>query len=125
MQADSRLQAFAAKCLEGFDFFRAPLSAADRERRTNSQLTRRQLELLDRWGYPYVLDEYRFHMTLTGPLPKQERDFFRFNLERAFADRAGEAVELDAISVMKQDNSASTLSRASPVSVAALNAALS
>ena len=106
VQANSRLQAFAAKCLEGFDSFRAPLSAADRERRTKSQLTPRQVELLDRWGYPYVLDEYQFHMTLTGSLPEQERGFFRFNLERAFADRAGEAIELDAISVMKQDNPA-------------------
>ena len=29
----------------------------------------RQRELLERWGYPYVMDQWRFHMTLTGPLP--------------------------------------------------------
>jgi hypothetical protein len=24
--------------------------------------------MLARWGYPYVMDEFRYHMTLTGPL---------------------------------------------------------
>jgi hypothetical protein len=28
----------------------------------------RQRNYLDRWGYPYVMEEFRFHMTLTGRL---------------------------------------------------------
>ena len=56
----------AADCVSEFDAFRAPLTEADRARRNPSRLTPRQREHLDRWGYPYVMDDFRFHMTLTG-----------------------------------------------------------
>ncbi|MEM7748306.1 MAG: DUF1045 domain-containing protein, partial [Pseudomonadota bacterium] len=38
--------------------------------RLRSPLTDKQIENLDAWGYPYVFDEFRFHMTLTGRLPE-------------------------------------------------------
>ncbi len=95
---------FAADCLEAFDQFRAPLSAADRARRLKSSRSDRQIELLDRWGYPYALDEFRFHMTLTGALPDNMGNPFREALELAFAERSNDSFELDAISVMRQDD---------------------
>jgi len=98
------ISSFAADCLKAFDEFRAPLSTADRERRLKSRLSVRQIELLDRWGYPYVLGEYRFHMTLTGALPDNMSNAFREAMEFAFADRAQDSFELDAISVMRQDD---------------------
>lgn len=103
-EAREDISTLAAKCLKVFDEYRAPLSAADRERRLQSKLSAHQIELLDRWGYPYVLDEYRFHMTLTGALPDNLRDMFRHALAHAFAERAGDTFELDAISVMRQDD---------------------
>jgi hypothetical protein len=59
---------------------------------------------LDQWGYPYVLDEYRFHMTLTGALLETCGIRFREALEHAFAERSNDSLELDAISVMRQDD---------------------
>ena len=56
-----------------FDKFRAPMTAADRERRMAANLTPRQREHLEHWGYPYVFEDFRFHMTLTGPLAETER----------------------------------------------------
>jgi hypothetical protein len=47
----------AADCVSAFDSFRAPLTEADRARRNPSQLTPKQREHLDRWGYPYVMDD--------------------------------------------------------------------
>ena len=41
---------------------------AELARRRAGGLTPRQDELLQRWGYPFVLEEFRFHMSLTGPL---------------------------------------------------------
>jgi len=70
--ADLNELAFAA--VKHFEPFRAPLSAGDRARRVASaDLTARQLELLDTFGYPYVAEQFRFHMTLTGPLPDADR----------------------------------------------------
>lgn len=70
---DAPLARLAETCVEEFDRFRAPLSAADRERRLQTRLTRRQADNLERWGYPYVFDDFRFHMTLTGSLESTTR----------------------------------------------------
>ena len=57
-----------------FEPFRAPLSAAGREKRIrDGRLGPRQIEYLDRFGYPYVMEEFRFHMTLTDRLGDTER----------------------------------------------------
>ena len=49
-----------------FDRFREAISDADRQRQLSERLTDRQRHYLETYGYPFVLDEYRFHMTLTG-----------------------------------------------------------
>ena len=65
-ESSTELQHLADCCVRDLDQFRAPLSADDIARRKRTPLTQRQLLLLERWGYPYVFDEYRFHMTLTA-----------------------------------------------------------
>jgi hypothetical protein len=60
--------ALAATVVAALDALRAPLTAADRARRKPDDLTARQRDLLDQWGYPYVMDEFRFHLTLTNGL---------------------------------------------------------
>lgn len=67
------LHALADACVRHFERFRAPLVDNDRARRLESKLSSRQIEYLDRWGYPFVFDDYRFHMTLTGALPDLQR----------------------------------------------------
>jgi putative phosphonate metabolism protein len=62
------LSRLADACVTDFDAFRAPLESDELARRHAAGLTLRQMELLARWGYPYVLDEFRFHLTLTGPI---------------------------------------------------------
>ncbi len=62
-KAISRL---ADACLRFFEPLRAPLSPADMERHRMKPLTERQERLLMRFGYPFVLEDYRFYMALTG-----------------------------------------------------------
>ena len=63
------LDAMAAAVVEGLDAFRAAPDAAEIARRNPDALTPRLRALLDRWGYPHVMEEFRFHVTLAGPLP--------------------------------------------------------
>ncbi|GAB6051929.1 DUF1045 domain-containing protein [Magnetospira thiophila] len=77
------LTALAASCVKELDPLRAPLSAAALERRRMAGLTPRQDAFLRRWGYPYVLEEFRFHLTLTGPLPVDQRAPLQERLEAA------------------------------------------
>lgn len=98
------LDALAFDVVKIFEPFRAPLSAADRARRLASPLTSRQIEQLDRWGYPYVGEDFRFHMTLTGPLHADVRDSVRTGLVRLHAERvADEPVLVDRLCVFKQE----------------------
>lgn len=62
------LQALAATVVAALDGFRAPLTEAEIARRRPEHLTPRQRELLRLWGYPYVMEEFRFHLTLTDRL---------------------------------------------------------
>lgn len=64
------LNALAAACVQDLDKFRAPASEAELTRRRAANLTPDQDVNLRQWGYPYVLDAFRFHITLTGRLEK-------------------------------------------------------
>lgn len=68
------LDRFAADVVRAFEPFRAPLSAADIARRKPETLPEPERTYLHDWGYPYVFDAFRFHMTLTGPVPAERQD---------------------------------------------------
>ncbi len=70
----SSLNHLAERVAVDLDPLRAPLNDAELAKRRKSGLTDRQDEYLRRWGYPYVLDEFRFHLTLTGPLPAEDAE---------------------------------------------------
>jgi 2'-5' RNA ligase len=57
-----------ADAVRFFDRFRAPAGAEEIAARKPGMLSERQRENLAAWGYPYVGDDYRFHMTLTGEI---------------------------------------------------------
>lgn len=63
------LQDLAASVVRALEPFRAPLTEAEIARRRPERLTPRQRELLDIYGYPFVMEEFRFHLTLTDRLP--------------------------------------------------------
>ena len=65
-QAD--IAALAQRCVSHFDDFRAAPDEAELARRLCKPLDARQRELLERWGYPYTEEQYRFHMTLSAPI---------------------------------------------------------
>ena len=62
------MDALAEACVREFDPFRAPLSEADIARRRKANLTPAQDARMLEWGYPYIFDDFRFHMTLTSAI---------------------------------------------------------
>ena len=92
----------AAACVTDFDRFRAPASAEDIQKRVAHGLTARQRALLDLWGYPYVLDEFRFHVTLTDRLADAERARLRGLLEPMLRAVEAERVSFGSICLFEQ-----------------------
>jgi len=97
------LDALANQCTTSFDAFRAPMTLKERARRTASNLSLSQMQNLDRWGYPFVFEDFRFHMTLTGPLPEAARDHIIAVLRRAFERMCGQGeIAIDRLALVKQ-----------------------
>jgi putative phosphonate metabolism protein len=105
-EPSAELRELAAECTRAFDFFRAALTTEDRVRRNPEKLTPRQCEYLDRWGYPYVMEEFRFHMTLTGRLPAERRGDVMAMLQSRFAVIGPATLEIDRIALFRQDDAA-------------------
>ncbi len=69
---DTSVKDLAQQVVEALDPFRAPLTDADIARRAPSRLSDQQRYNLNKWGYPHVMSDYRFHVTLTGSLKADE-----------------------------------------------------
>jgi putative phosphonate metabolism protein len=62
------LNQLAADCVQQLHNLAAPLSEIELARRRSASLTPGEDALLVAWGYPYVLQHFQFHLSLTGPL---------------------------------------------------------
>lgn len=87
---EAALLDLAAAVVEGTNDLRASLTEAEIARRRPDRLSARQRNLLALWGYPYVMEEFRFHLTLTdrldepAPIQSALEDFFAPVLPRPF-----------------------------------------
>jgi putative phosphonate metabolism protein len=93
------LQKRASDCVTVFDRFRAPLDDADISRRKPERLTANERRNLMAWGYPYVLDDFRFHMTVTGPVEREDQSAMRAAIEGHFAGLLDQPREIDTLSL--------------------------
>ena len=67
-------------------------------------MTSRQHKHLDRWGYPYVMEDFRFHMTLTGRLEDGRRGPIMAILRNRFSAIGLKTLAIDRIAVFRQDD---------------------
>lgn len=98
------LSDLAAATVEALDGFRAPPCEAELARRRRSGLTDRQEALLARWGYPHVMEEFRFHLTLTGRLPADRAETVRDILATRFAPVLPQPFVIDSLCLMGEDD---------------------
>ncbi len=96
------LHRLAATCVESLDDLREPLSPEERKRHMGAGLTEVQAALLDRWGYPYVMEEFLFHMTLTSRLAEPERSEIKALARDHFGAVLEAPVTLDGLSLFAQ-----------------------
>jgi putative phosphonate metabolism protein len=95
----------ANACVEAFDGFRRP-ETPEQVAKRRAGLTARQSDHLDRWGYPYVFADYRYHMTLTDPLPDEESDRLQGALTDVLGPLLAQPMRFDAICLFAQPDRA-------------------
>ncbi|MEO0484552.1 MAG: DUF1045 domain-containing protein [Pseudomonadota bacterium] len=93
------LQTLASACVTELDPFRAPPTEAELAKRRKARLTPEQENNLVAWGYPYVHDAFRFHMTLTGPLDDAARQDAQSLATSHFAPALTAPAPVDAITL--------------------------
>ncbi len=96
------IDGLAAICVREFEGFRRPMAEAELNRRRSVGLSPRQNEHLRRWGYPYVFDEFRFHMTLSRRLVALEADALEPLARSHFSAVLGRPLEIDGLTVFCQ-----------------------
>ncbi len=93
------LNRLADDVVAAFDRFRAPLGEAEIERRNPDALSAEEVRNLHRWGYPYVFDTFRFHMTLTGRVGAAETERVLAALDEVFGALVERPVAIDGLAL--------------------------
>jgi hypothetical protein len=103
--ASPAIDELAAKCTTIFDAFRAPMTAQERAQRVAAGLNQSQIANLDRWGYPYLFADFRFHMTLTSRVDRERRDDVLATLQKALGRTCKDrALAIERISLVRQND---------------------
>ena len=92
----------ASALVMDFDDFRAPLTTTDVAKYRMEDLSATQQSLIDRWGSPFVMGDFRFHMTLTGSLAAGEIGRFQDELRARFAPLIDLEFQVDEICIFQQ-----------------------
>lgn len=96
----TQIDALAANCVTTFDKYRAPLTRLELARRHAAILTESERQNLSDYGYPYVMEQFRFHITLTSRIADaSEKKLTHAALSDIFAKIIGKTTLMDSISL--------------------------
>lgn len=98
------LEKLAAACVRAFEGFRTPLSKQQEDDYKLNKLTVHQEQMLEHWGYPYVMEEFRFHISLTDRIDDDSERQNVMDLLTAFAKPVlGQPILIRDLAVFAQD----------------------
>ncbi len=98
------LQDLAAEIVRGLDPLRAALTDAEVAKRRPDRLSPRQRELLEDYGYPFVMEEFKFHLTLSGRLAVGESEAISAAATRHFSGLLPQPFSVQSICLCGEDN---------------------
>lgn len=102
-----QLNKLAQQYVETFEPFRAELNKQELKKRNPEELTKRQQVLFKQWGYPYVDDEYRFHLTLTDSMSTEQLPVVKKHLQELLSPALDSGLRVDTVHLFYQENSKS------------------
>ena len=97
---NTALQDLAAATVQELDTFRAPATDEDIAKRLQPGMSDAHIRHLHDWGYPYVMECFRFHMTLTGPVRKSEATRVAELAEAHFINALPDHISIDALTLV-------------------------
>jgi len=97
------LEKLSAACVRAFEAFRVPLSDEQLESYKLNKLTVHQEQMLEHWGYPYVMEEFRFHISITDRIDDpHEREEIIDALEKLATPILNKPIPIRELTVFRQ-----------------------
>ena len=97
------LENIASQCVRTLEAYRKRQTDKEMAQYRQSKLTVHQEQMLDNWGHPYVLEEFRFHMTLTDRIDDDdERASIQDTLSKHIEPLLGKAIPISDITICTQ-----------------------
>ena len=106
LRRSDALHALADACVRELQPFAAPLPDTELARRRQGGLSPRQERMLLQWGYPFVMQDFQFHLTLSGSLAgvsDAHRSALAAHARQWFAPVLARGVLIDAVSWFVED----------------------
>lgn len=97
------LMALEQAVVTRLDDLRTALTAEERDRRRPEALPDKARQHLDHWGYPFVLELFRYHLTLSNGLPAVQAGKLRQALQPALAPLIALAMPVTSVALMGED----------------------
>ena len=85
------------------DTFRAELNKTEIKKRIPDSLTFKQNKYLKEWGYPFVLDQFKFHMTLMNQNNNKLSNKQKLELEKLIYKISNNLLEFNEISLLGEN----------------------
>jgi len=102
VEPSDTFRAVADDCVREFDKFRATVTDEELQQRLHNGLSQREREHILRWGYPYVFDTWKFHMSLTGSLAARDLSVFEEHLRERFSAVTSQRVPVGSICIFHE-----------------------
>ena len=106
LRRSEALHALADACVRDLHPLAAPLPDTELARRRQGGLSPRRERMLLQWGYPFVMQDFQFHMTLSGSLagvPDAQRSALAAHARQWFAPVRAHGLSIDAVSWFVED----------------------
>jgi len=101
-EPSAEFASLAADSVEEFDRFRAPATEQELAQRLGGSLPSRLREHVLRWGYPYVFDTWKFHMSLTCTLTEPSLPPLEWYLRHRFAPVYDQPLLVDSVCIFHE-----------------------
>lgn len=98
-EEDHALRGIGDLCVIALDIFRAPVNTLERMARIQPKLSQEEAQFLLLWGYPYIFNRFRFHMTLTDPILSREKNKIYTILKDYFETALSAPLNIESICV--------------------------
>ena len=85
------------------DTFRAELNKKEIKKRIPDSLTFKQNKYLKEWGYPFVFDQFKFHMTLMNQNNNKLSNKQKLELEKLIYKISNNVIEFNEISLLGEN----------------------